>query len=342
MKATLRLFVFAVLFVLVRQLAFAQGVASGDLHVTVRDPKGSMVSSATVTVRDVAKGLERTGTADGQGGYSVRLLPPGVYSVTVEAPGFTKAEANGVNITVGQMAELPVALTIASGKEVIEVSSEAALVETSRTSSTDTIGQRRIDNLPINGRNYINFTLTDSRVLRDNAPNTGAAPTSGLNMSGQRARSNLVNVDGADAVDNSTNGIRSTVSQEAVQEFQIQTNGYAAEYGRAAGGVVNIITRSGSNDMHGSLFGYLRNRNFQAVNPFSTVSNPAYTRVQAGAAFGGPIIKDKTFYYFSYEGTWRQETGFSSIGANNFDLVPFDASAYFGAPPGTFPIQTTP
>src|SRR6202030_2171531 len=106
---------------------------------------------------------------------------------------------------------------------------------------------------------------------------------------GQRGRSRLVDVDGADATDNSTNGVRSTVSQEAVQEFQIITNGYAAEYGRAAGGVVNIITRSGSNDMHGSLFGYLRNRNFQAVNPFSTVPDPAYTRVQAGAAIGGAM-----------------------------------------------------
>src|SRR5207248_3419591 len=176
---------------------------------------------------------------------------------------------------------------------------------------------------------------------RDTTPSIGAAPTSGLNVGGQRARSNLVNVDGEDAIDNSVNGVRSTVSQEAVQEFQIITNGYAAEYGRASGGVVNIITRSGTNDFHGSLFGYLRNRNFQAVNPFSTVSNPAYTRVQTGAAFGGPIKKGKTFYYFSYEGTWRQETGFSSIGADHFQLIPFDASAYFGAPPGTFPIQAT-
>jgi len=342
MKATLRLFCFAVLFALACQVAFAQGVASGDLHVTVRDPKGSMVSTATVTVRDVAKGLERTGTADGQGGYSVRLLPPGVYSVTVEAAGFAKAEAAGVTITVGQMAELPVALTIASGKEVVEVSAEAALVETSRSSSTDTIGQRRIDNLPINGRNYINFTLTDSRVVRDNAPNTGAAPTSGLNMSGQRARSNLVNVDGADATDNSVNGVRSTVSQEAVQEFQIITNNYEPEYGRASGGVVNIITRSGSNDFHGDVFGFLRNRRFQAVNPFSTVSDPAYTRVQAGVAFGGPIKKDKTYYYFSYETTRRHETGFSSIGQDNFGLSPYDASAFLGLPPTAFVIQATP
>ncbi len=238
--------------------------------------------------------------------------------------------------------ELPVTLSVADGKEVVEVTSQAELVETSRSSTTDTIGQRRIDNLPINGRNYINFTLTDSQVVRDNAPNTGAAPTSGLNMSGQRARSNLVNVDGADATDNSVNGVRSTVSQEAVQEFQIITNSYAAEYGRASGGVVNIITRSGSNAFHGDVFGFLRDRNFQAVNPFSTVPNPAYTRVQAGVAFGGPIKKDKTFYYFAYEITRRHETGFSAIGQDCstsggqtcFGLSPFDASAYFGAPRG--------
>jgi len=342
-SAPLRLFCFAVIFLLVRQFAFAQGAATGDLHVSVKDPKGGGVTNATVTVRDVAKGLERAGSSDGEGGYSVRQLAPGTYSVTVDAPGFAKAKATSVAITVGGMAELPISVTVAGGKEVVEVSSQAELVETSRSSTTDTIGQRRIDNLPINGRNYINFTLTDSQVLRDNAPNTGAAPTSGLNISGQRARSNLVNVDGADATDNAVNGVRSTVSQEAVQEFQIITNSYAAEYGRASGGVVNIITRSGSNDFHGDVYGYLRNRNFQAVNPFSTTSNPAYTRVQGGLAFGGPIKKDKTYYYFAYETTRRHETGFSSIGQGNFGLTGVDVSPIFGAPAGFFPdIQATP
>jgi hypothetical protein len=344
MKTSLRLLFFAILFFLVGPYAFTQGAATGDLHVSVKDPKGSVVTNAIVTVQDVAKGLERVGTSDGQGGYSVRQLAPGTYSVTVDAPGFAKAEAASVAITVGGMAELPVTLGIAGGKEVVEVTSQADLVETSRSSSTDTIGQRRIDNLPINGRNYINFTLTDSQVTRDNAPNTGAAPTSGLNMSGQRARSNLVNVDGADATDNSTNGVRSTVSQEAVQEFQIITNSYAAEYGRAAGGVVNIITRSGANEFHGDLYGYLRNRDFQAVNPFSTTPDPAYTRVQAGAAFGGPIKKDKTYYYFSYEITRRHETGFSSLPpatdpnfASYYGLTNVDVSPIFGAPAGTLP-----
>ena len=324
-------------------VAFAQGgVATGNLHVSVKDPKGSSVTNATVTAQNAAKGVERTATSDGQGGYTTQLLPPGDYPVSVTAPGFSKTESTGVSITVGGQVELPITLTVAGGKEVVEVTSQAELVETSRSSTTDTIGERRIDNLPINGRNYINFTLTDSQVVRDNAPNTGAAPTSGLNMSGQRARSNLVNVDGADATDNSVNGVRSTVSQEAVQEFQIITNNYAPEYGRAAGGVINIITRSGSNEFHGDVFGYLRNRTFQAVNPFSTVPNPAYTRVQAGVAFGGAIKKDKTYYFFSYEVTRRHETGFSSIGQGNFGLTPVDASAFFGAPPGSVNLQLTP
>src|SRR5579862_2238420 len=332
-------------------LAFAQGgAATGDLHVIVKDPKGDIITNATVTVKDAAKGVERTASPDGQGGYSAQLLPPGTYSVTVAAAGFGKVENTGVAISVGGLVELPITLSVAGGKEVVEVSAQGELVETSRSSTTDTIGQRRIDNLPINGRNYINFTLTDSQVVHDAAPNLGAAPTSGLNMSRQRARSNLVNVDGTDATDNSVNGVRSTVSQEAVQEFQIITNNYAAEYGRASGGVVNIITRSGSNQFHGDVFGYLRNRNFQAVNPFSTTSDPAYTRVQAGTAFGGPIKKDKTYYYFSYEITRRHETGFSSIGQDCttsggqtcFGLSPFDASAYFGAPAGFVNLQLTP
>jgi len=315
-------------------LASGQGVATGDLHILVKDPQGQAVTNATVVVRDQAKGAQREASANGAGGYDLVALPPSSYAVTVTAAGFATLTANDVVVTVGGSATLPVTLSIQGTKETVTVSSEADLIETTRTSTTDLVDQKRIDNLPINGRNYINFTLTDSQVLRDSAPNTGAAPTSGLNMSGQRARSNLVNVDGADATDNSINGVRSTVSQEAVQEFQIITNSYSPEYGRAAGGVVNIVTRSGGNDFHGDVFGYLRNRAFQAVNPFSTVKNPAYTRVQAGAAFGGAIKKDKTFYYFSYEVTRRHETGFSSIGANGFDLVPFDTTQ-IGMPFGT-------
>jgi len=263
---------------------FAQSAATGDLHITVKDPKGSVVTNATVMVRDQAKGLERSGTGNDQGEYRILLLPPGTYQVTVEAAGFAKSTVENVPITVGQVADLPIALGLAGAQVVVNVSSTAELIETSRTSTTDTIEQRRIDNLPINGRNYINFALTDSQVLRDNAPNIGAAPTSGLNMSGQRARSNLVNVDGADAIDNSTNGVRSTVSQEAVQEFQIITNSYAAEYGRAAGGVINIITPLGIESVPRRCVRLLAQPRFPGREPLQQRFQPG---LHAGAGWNG-------------------------------------------------------
>src|SRR5271157_2025327 len=324
--------------------AAAQSVATAELHVMVKDPNGRLVTNAKVTVRDESRGIERSLENRPDGEYPFLSLPPGQYAVTVEAGGFATATAVGVRVTVGQAAELPITLSVSGQKTEVTVSGETEMVETQQTSVSTTINQQRIDNLPINGRNYINFTLLNSQTARDNAPSIGAAPTSGLNIGGQRARSNLVNVDGMDAIDNSTNGVRSTVSQEAVQEFQLITNGYAAEYGRASGGVVNIITRSGSNDFHGDVYGYLRNRNFQAVNPFSTISNPACTRVQSGVAFGGPIKKDKTYYYFSYEVTRRHETGFSSIAnpltnLGYYQLSDFDTTNV-GLPFGT--LQLTP
>ena len=314
------------LVVMFASLANGQGVATGDLHVTVKDPQGNLVTNATVTVRDEAKGTERAASGNGAGEYGILALPPASYALTITAQGFAQVTVTDLVITVGGSEEIPVTLKVGETRETVEVNSSAELIEVARTSTDHVIDQRSIDNLPTNTRDYLGLMLTDSQVVRDNAPNIGAAPTSGFNVSGQRGRSNMVNVDGADATDNSVNGVRSTVPQDAVQEYRIITNGYSPEYGRAAGGVVNIVTRSGKNDFHGDVFGYLRNRSFQAVNPFSNVSNPAYTRVQAGTGFGGAIKKDKTFYYFSYEVTRRHETGFASIGQNNFGLNLFDTS----------------
>ena len=136
------------LLLLLSAICFGQGgAATGDLHVTVKDPRGNLVANAKITVRDAAKGLERTATGDGQGGYSAQLLPPGTYTVTIDAPGFSGMLSTGVVITVGGLVELPVMLAVATGKEVVEVSAQAELVETSRSSTTNTIGQKRIDNL---------------------------------------------------------------------------------------------------------------------------------------------------------------------------------------------------
>src|SRR5512140_3383776 len=336
-------FLFAALMILMFAGAvFAQSVATAELHVTVKDPKGLLIKDATVAVKDEARGVERAVSAETDGDYTFLQLTPGSYTVTVTAPGFAKTVANNVSLTVGQRATMPLTLELATVSEVVNVTTGTTLVETQVTAPTTTIDQQRIEDLPINGRNYINFTLTDSKLARDNTPNIPIAPTSGLNTGGQRARANAVNVDGEDAVDNSTNGTRSTVSQEAVQEFQILTNGFAAEFGRASGGVVNIITRGGTNALHGSAYGYLRNRNIQAVNPFSTIPDPAYTRVQSGVTLSGPLKKDRTFYFFSFETTRRHETGFTSIGQGNWGFVPLSLPAVpaIGFAGGTF--QVTP
>ncbi len=184
------------------------------------------------------------------------------------------------------------------------------IVETTNTAVANTVDQQRIENLPINERNYLSFALIDSNVNRDNGRPIGPAPTTGLNFGGQRGRSNLVQVDGADNTDNSVNASRSTVSQEAVQEFQVVTNSFAPEFGRSSGGVVNVVTKGGTNDWHGNLFGFLRHRSFQARNAFAPIAEPPFTRAQYGGTLGGPLDKDRTFIFVSFEQRQRHETGF--------------------------------
>jgi hypothetical protein len=318
-----------------------QNISTAELHGTVHDASGAVIPNAVITIADVSKGFSRSTTSDGQGNYQLLLLPPGTYVVTATATGFAKLTESNVVLTVGERAELRLPLAV-SGSETVNVNGGADIIETQRSSQSTTVDQLRIENLPTNGRNYIGFTLTNSQIARDAAPSIGAIPTSGLNFGGVRARSNSINIDGADASDYLSGGTRTTVSQDAVQEFQIITNGFDAEYGRASGGVVNIVTKSGTNATHGSAFGFLRNRYIQATNPFSTVYQPAYTRVQAGFTIGGALIPDKTFYFFSTEITRRQETGFSDIGSDNFGLTNIDVSRFYGAPAGALIVQGTP
>ena len=302
-------------------------VNTAVLSGQVLDPQGLAVAGAKVTVKNLATGATRGTQTDETGRYRLVGLPPGRYELTVEpGKGLARLANPEIVLTIGQAAEFDAHVQLQRGEESVTVTESTQLIETTRTSVAETVNRLRIDNLPINGRNYVNFALTSSQVQRDSAPSIGAAPTSGLNFGGQRARSNQVSVDGTDAVDNSVNGIRATVSQEAVQEFQLIISNYMPEFGRATGGVINIVTRSGSNAVHGNVFGFLRHKNIQARNPFSVEVNPAgrlvpvkqgYTRAQAGATIGGPIRQDKSFYFFSYETTRRQETGFTNIGANN-------------------------
>jgi hypothetical protein len=335
-------------------IAGAAQVNTSTLIGTVTDPQGQPVQGAKVTATNVINGAERTTVADDNGRYTLVGLPPGEYKVSVDGgANFGAFENDAVVVTVGEVVAFNARLQLRGMSQTVTVTSETANVETTKTEVSQVVDERRIDNLPINGRNYINFTLTNSQTTRDVAPTIGPAPTSGLSVGGQRARSNEVSVDGADAVDNSINGIRATLSQEAVQEFQLILGDYNAEYGRATGGVINIVTKSGGNEIHGDVFGYLRNKSFQARNAFSGQVDPttgaliptkqAFTRVQAGATIGGPIVKDKTFYFFSYEDTLREETGFSSIGEAQGGGGPWGLTPVtLPTPSGPLPVQLTP
>jgi Carboxypeptidase regulatory-like domain/TonB dependent receptor len=293
-------------------IAFGQAQSNAaDLQGFVKDTQGAVVVNATVTARNPDTNTTKSATTNDEGYYQIVNLPPGDYEVTVEASNFKKSVLPMVKLTVGQRADLDVALEVGQVSEVVTVSGATAeIVETSKTAVATTVDQQRIDNLPINERNYLSFALTTSTVSRDAGRPIGPAPTTGLNFGGQRGRSNLVQVDGADNTDNSVNASRSTVSQEAVQEFQVVTNSFAPEFGRSSGGVVNVVTKSGTNDFRGNVFGFIRDKSFQARNPFAPIDKPDFRRTQYGVTLGGPLDRDRTFFFFAFEQRRRDESGF--------------------------------
>ena len=291
--------------------------AAADLSGTVSDPSGAVVPGATVHAKGLGNGISRTVTSNAEGSYQFIGLPPGDYEISAEASTFKRVVISPVKLTVGQSADLTIKLEIGAASAVVNISGDdVQLIETTKTNVSNTIDQTRINNLPINERSATGFALTISTVGRDNGRPVGPAPTSGLNIGGQRGRSTLVQVDGADFTDNSINAARSTVSQEAVQEFQVTTNSYMPEFGRATGGIVNVVTKRGTQDLHGNLFGFIRHKSIQSRNTFAPVidgdpkKKAPYTRAQYGFTLGGQLIKDRAFFFGSFEQRRRQESGF--------------------------------
>lgn len=316
--------VFSRFLIIICALALGTGIAFGqaqataaDLTGTVVDPNGAVVPGATVTARNLGTSITRTVTSGGDGVYQLIALPPGDYEITAEAATFKKTIISPVKLTVGQSADLRIPMEIgAQNIEVTVAGGSVELIETTKTNISTTIDQTRIENLPINERSATGFALTISTVGRDNGRPVGPAPTSGLNIGGQRGRSTLVQVDGADFTDNSINAARTTVSQEAVQEYQVTTNSYMPEFGRATGGIVNVVTKSGTKDFRGNIFGFIRDKSIQARNALAPIidgdpdKKPPFTRAQYGATLGGPVIKERSFFFASFEQRRRQESGF--------------------------------
>ncbi len=299
--------------------AQSTGVTTSDLKGTVRLANGTVVAGASVRITQDSTNQSRTITTDGSGGYAFRLLPPGSYTLVVEAKGMSTKKISNLQLRLGQTTDLPIELSPVEAQATVEITGEATVVDPTRTTVSATIDNNFITNLPINRRDFTAFSLTTPQVAKDNGPTSqgGAASSSGLSFSGQNARSNNIMVDGLDNNDVSVGSTRTTFSQDAIQEFVVVANGFSAEYGRASGGTLNIVTKSGGNDFSGSAFYFFRNGSMEAKRPLATTDASDFKQQQFGATMGGPLVKDKLFYFVSVERFNRDDS-------NNIQIAPGD------------------
>jgi len=293
------------------------GSSSAQLNGTVKDASGGSVAKATITLKELATNRTYTAVSNDNGLYVIPNLPPGRYELTTEATGFAKSTQTGIVLTVGQVATIDVSVSVAQSAEKVIVTTETPPVEPTRTEISQVISTNQIQSLPISGRLFTDFALLTPGVStgRTSLQSTiTEAEVTRISFGGMRDLSNLVTVDGADTVNTATGSQRSTPSQEAVSEFRVVNNGFGAEQGRAMGGIVNIITKSGGNDLHGSAYDYLENDAMNAralLQPAATATTPGAPKTlrqnQFGGTLGGPIKKDKTFFFLNYEGQRRRK-----------------------------------
>jgi hypothetical protein len=299
---------FAVVLCFITSAAFPQ-TELATLTGSVIDPSGAVLKDATVTVTNEATNVSASTVSNETGRYTIPSLRPGTYSITATLAGFKKYVQNGVTLQVNQTARLDIPLTIGQVSEQVTVSAEASLLETETSSRGAVIDQRKIVELPLNGRDYNQLALLSPGVLAP-TPRLSSIGFKGVfNVNGNRAFHNAFQLDGVDntSYSNSFRGNNVQVIQpsiEALQEFKIQTNAYSAEFGRSAGALVNAVIKSGTNQYHGSAYEFFRNRELDANNFFANkngAAKPFRLRNQFGGTFGGPIVRDKTFFFGDYE-----------------------------------------
>ena len=316
--------------------AMAQSTTTGAISVSVTDPNGAVVPNATITARNLATNKEDTATANDEGQVKIVNLQPGTYSVVVKATGFGDFTQGSVVVEVGTTNSIEAKMGLTAQEAQVNVTAEAPVLNTSQQDFSSNVNQTQISELPINGARWSNFALLSP----------GTVPDGNFGLISFRGISGLLNNNTVDGGDNNhaffseergRTRINYVISQRAIREFQVNTSNYSAEYGRAAGGVVNAVTKSGSNQFHGQAFWYLRNSDWGAINPFSfkreningTLTNVPFLaedkRHQFGGGIGGPIIKDKLFFFFSADQQLR----------------PFPASANSGTPNAIFGPLTT-
>lgn len=317
--------------------AFAQSTVDGAIAGMVTDQSKAVVVGAKVTVRNIDTNAASTGTTDAHGQFRVIRLQPGTYSVTIESTNFAPFTQPKVIVEVGAITNVEMSLAVAGGKETVEVSAEAPTVNTQQQDFNSNINQTSINALPINGRRWSQYALLTP----------GANADGNFGLVSFRGISGLLNNNTVDGGDNNQaffseergrTRMGYVISQSAVREFQVSTSNYSAEYGRSAGGVVNSVTKSGTNNIHGEAFYYIRDNALGATNPFTTQTTqnadgtfttakfkPFDRRQQFGGNLGGPIKKDRVWFFFNYDG---QRRNFPGVGAPGSPVAFFDPSAW--------------
>jgi hypothetical protein len=326
-------------------------VATATLKGTVSDPNGAVIPGATMTATNIEKGTTRTAKTSADGTYRIPLLQPGSYQVEAEMAGFDKLVATNIQLTVGQSLEYNVTLRIGAITNVVDVTTEAPLIQAEQTQQANTINKVQVENLPNISRNFTQnvFTLpgvSSSDATRSQQPGFTGFGTTGFSIGGSNGRNNLSTIDGGEN-EYGTGQYRILPSVDSIQEFQVNRNAFAAEFGFTVGSTVNVVTKSGGNQFHGSAYAYFRDQNIESANFFNRFlpSPPGQTggyskaysqNFYPGGTFGGPIIKDKLFFFTSYEFTKLDQAGFNfllnsagSLGINGTSIAGLAQQSYF-------------
>jgi hypothetical protein len=301
------------------------------------DQSGAVIEGALVTVRQTDTNVSSTAKTDREGRFRLPYLKVGMYEIKVHQQGFADA-TNCLMLTVGAAYELPVSLAVESASTGIMVNGDAAVLEAARSQIAGTVSQTEVQNLPLNGRNFLDLALLVPGVSPTNTASnqlfaeTSAVPGQGISVSSQRNFSNNFIVDGLSANDDAAGLSGLFYGLDVVNEFQVVTSGGHAELGRAMGGYINMVTKSGTNGLHGALYGYFRNQRLNAANPLSNAKLPA-TQAQYGASLGGPLLRDRTFYFGNFERRELNQSGLITIAPASVDAINarLAAAGYQGA-----------
>ncbi len=319
---------------------------NGSLSGRVTDSTGGVLPGAAVTALNSETGFSKSALSSDSGQFSIPSLPPGVYSVTAELTGFKKQVKTHVALQVGQAAVLDFELELGEISESVFVESNSAALELepTRTQQSSVIDQVQIDSLPVNGRQFIDFALLAPGVTigetTSGSTDVIIEPVTKLAFAGQNIHFNFIAVDGADNISTASGVQRSSPSQEAVREFRVINSNFESNFGRAVGGIVNIITQSGSNQFHGSVYDFLRNDALDASSILASPDpdNPSkkldeLRQNQFGVTLGGPIVRDRSFFFLNYEGQRRGESPFfNSAALQNIDAINQAKVNFYGLP----------